>query len=536
MSTNLSESSLVEARVNPSGFRSRPDRIFLLFCVFILLLAGSLRIYHLSKRSLWLDEAIAANISRGTLTDTLNLTRALHSAPMTHPVLLHAIEMVSVKPFSVRLLSFVASLLAVGLMLCFVKIPSIDQGTAALSALMLGLSASQIRYAQEVREYSLGVLFAALLIYLFLATASANGKPREPVALYLALFSAPLIQYGLILFSAGVLAGLFILALTSNARLARIRQAATGGAFLGLGCLLSYFMTLRFQWGDNTWYLQGSYPAPGFGLLHFILGNSYSLFIFLLPGRATAVIAIFAMLVYLFLNLLRKALSPISLLFLCSFATVLACSLLHLYPYGPIRQCLFLAPVLCLFASESVFRLTRRFTPVVSGTLLALVVGIVIVSGTRQVHSYLPYAEVEDVQAILVPLRAQLQPQDQVYVYSGAVPAIDFYFQGHDPRFIYGDFHRESPGKYLSELTAGLHPGTTRVWLVLSHVYQDEDTRILQDLRRDWDVRQIIAAKASALYLAAPKNGTRPVTSSTLTHADDSFLNWSLRNSTRPVR
>src|SRR5579864_4952086 len=135
----------------------RQMRAFFLCATMVVLLAASLRVYHIAQRSLWLDEAIAANISRGTLSQTLILTRDLHSAPITDPLILYAVEKVNAGALAVRIPSLVASMLAVFLMLCFVTIPSIDYKMAGLAALMLSVSAAQIRYAQEVREYSLSV-------------------------------------------------------------------------------------------------------------------------------------------------------------------------------------------------------------------------------------------------------------------------------------------------------------------------------------------------------------------------------------------
>ena len=76
---------------------------------------------------------------------------------------------------------------------------------ALFSAAILAVSASQIRYAQEVREYSLSVLCAAILIYCLLRWEAAGSRSRHPALLYALLFFAPLIQYGLVFFAFAVL-------------------------------------------------------------------------------------------------------------------------------------------------------------------------------------------------------------------------------------------------------------------------------------------------------------------------------------------
>ena len=93
------------------------NRAFVLVSVLIVLLAVSLRIYRIGQRSLWADEAVAANISRGTLAEALTLTRAEHSAPITHPLFLYVVEKVDAGPLAVRSPALAASVLAVLLML-----------------------------------------------------------------------------------------------------------------------------------------------------------------------------------------------------------------------------------------------------------------------------------------------------------------------------------------------------------------------------------------------------------------------------------
>src|SRR5262249_31778050 len=159
---------------------------------------------------------------------------------------------VSAAPLAVRIPSVLASLLAVFLMLAFVAIPAVDYKTAGLAALMLSVSAAQIRYAQEVREYSLSVLYATALLYVFLSSVTKKDKPDSPFPLYLALFGAPLIQYGLVLFSFGILSALFVLALLDTERVKKIIEVVVASVFLAVGGLLSLFLTLRYQWGDDA--------------------------------------------------------------------------------------------------------------------------------------------------------------------------------------------------------------------------------------------------------------------------------------------
>jgi hypothetical protein len=525
-----------------SSGAGRPMREFVLCATLILLLAASLRVYHIEQRSLWLDEAIAANISRGTLSQTLILTRDLHSAPITDPLILYAVEKVNAGPLAVRIPSLVASMLAVFVMLCFVTIPSIDYKTAGLAALMLSVSATQIRYAQEVREYSLSVLYATVLLYIFLSYVSKKEKPSSPFPLYIALFGAPLIQYGLVLFSFGILATLFVFALIDRERVSRIVQVIVASGFLAVGGLVSLFLTLRYQWGDDAWYLKDYFGAPGTSLLHFVLTNTHHLVTFLLPGLAAAAISTLAIAIYLVASIRARRIPPLAVLTFTSCGIVLICSLRHFYPYGGIRQCLFLAPVLCLFASESLVQIIQKVPARLTSLGFAAIVCAVIVSGALQIRLLKPYAEVEDIQQILHTLQAHIQPGDSVYIYPGAVFAVDFYVKARDPRFIYGDYHQQSPEKYVPEIESGLNPRAGRLWIVFSHIYRDEDQRILRDLSKDWEVEPVLSVTGSALYQATrrPISGDAAIEASQTSpaapdHTHDSFWDWNVRNSRHPA-
>ena len=521
-------------------------RSFIFASAIILLLAASLRIYHLGRRSLWLDEALAANISRGTLSETLTLTRGFHSAPILHPLILFATEKISSGPFAVRFPAFIASLLAVALVLGFVFILSVDRRTAALAALMLAVSAPQIRYAQEVREYSLGVLYAVVLIYVFLSYLSSQKIEPSPAPMCLAMFAAPLVQYGLVLFGVGVLLALFLLELAGRRRSRRFVHIFLASGCFGLGGLLSYFLTLRYQWEETAFYLKEYFWTPGMDPLRFVLANTHHLFTsLLLPGLGAAVISVLAILIYIGAGVRSRILSPLAVLACTTLGTALAFAFLHKYPYGPIRQCLYLAPVLCLFASQCLVEVAGKFRGRIGSFLFAGILAIILVSGIFQIRSANPYAEVEDMQKILLYLRGQMAPGDNVYVYSSAVPAADFYIKPRDSRFLYGNYHREAPQEYAVELQQGLAPGTKKVWILFCHIYQDEDQRIVHDLDPAWNIALEVASRGCSLYIAVRRAGTvvdasalpspalSPDQASNVlaSHTHDSFWEWNFRNS-----
>jgi hypothetical protein len=150
---------------------------------------------------------------------------------------------------------------------------------------------------------------------------------------------------------------------------------------------------------------------------------------------------------------------------------------------------------------------------------------------------------VEDIQQVLHRLQKDIQPDDNVYIYPAAVFAVDFYVKERDPRFIYGDYHQQTPEKYLPEIVNGLNRRADRLWIVFSHVYRDENQRILRDLSKNWDVAPVLSATGSALYLATRRPSTTgdaateafQIIPAVPDHTHDGFWDWNVRNSRHPA-
>ncbi|MGA9416551.1 MAG: glycosyltransferase family 39 protein [Terriglobales bacterium] len=472
----------------------------------MLTIGSALRIYHLGNRSLWYDEAVTANISRGTLTQVLEKTRRV-SAPVAHPYILYLAEKVGNGPVAARAPSVLASLLAIFVILAMVC-AGISQSAALFSAAILAVSASQIRYAQEVREYSLTVLFATILIYCFLRWEADGSRGHHPVWLYAVLFLVPLVQNGMVFFAAAVLSAMVLrlwFAVDSRFRLSHV---VMGSASLVAGALLSYVLTLRYQLrlGTNPWYLAAYYFDPKtMSLPRFLGTNSRGLWSFFVPGQLVTVCFLVAALIFCVAQVRNRKFDSLTLLVFTSVAITGGASVVKLYPYGGIRQCLFLAPGLILFAgvviADLLQRIRKSWQPMVTVGFLALI----LFSGYRGMRKQRPYAEYEDTLSILRELAKSSAPSDQVWVNHDAVEAFQFYRPQRDPRFFYGTFHADA-NQYLPELSGFIEPRTDRLWLVFSHLQQPSDRAeeqlIVSSLRSGWDVQSVIAPMNTELFVA----------------------------------
>ena len=484
--------------------RSFPNRYFLVAALLLLAVAAVLRFYHVGGRSLWFDEALTADISRGTWTEALEGTRSEGSVPVIHPYLLYLIEKATDAPTSVRFPSVLASLLAVAMMLAMVRV-NVSQEASLFAAAILTVSPSQIRYAQEAREYSFSVLFAALLIFCLLKWKTNSAKARHPFLLYGVLFIAPFVQYGLVLLALAVLSTVGLRLLLTRNTCFRLSHAVIASCFLGAGGLLSFFLTLRYQLGVRQFqlYLAANYFDPKtMSLLGFLSINSHSLLSFFIPGRVITLCLAIAAVVYCIAQARTRKFEPVTLLVFTSVLLTMCAAVTRVYPYGGIRQCLFLAPVLTLFAGVAIADLFERLQGFRRPVAILGFMALIFFSGYRGILRAWPYGEVEDTQSVLKELLRLRAPDDQVYVYSGARPAVDFYLPRKDHGLIYGKFHREAPQEYVPELLALIDRHTDRIWLVFSHVYGSEEQEIVDCLRPNWDVQRVVTATGAALFLA----------------------------------
>ena len=437
---------------------------------------------------MWYDEAHTVHFSSSTFKEALAQTQSWGSYPIIYPSGLYLVQKVSQGPVAVRLPSVLASIAAILVMLAMVRV-NVGHDVAILAAAILTVSFSQIRYAQEVREYSLSVLFAAILVFCYLQYINGGFRRGHPMLLYAVLFVVPFIQYGLVLLALGTLSALGMLHLSGRNNCITWSRSAIAFVFLGSGGLLSFFLTLRHQLGirQSQSYLAGNYFDPKtMNIPSFLSANSYQLLSFLVPGRAIVLCFAVAVTFFCIGEARRREFSAVTILAFTSILITMVAALARAYPYGGIRQCLFLAPVLALFAAiafaDLLAGLGRFYSQVGVGGLLILIV----ISGGRQIIKSSPYQEVEDIRSVLGELAKFSTPNDQVYVYSGAEPAVDFYLHRKDSRFVYGKYHREDPQKYGPELLALIDSDTNRTWLVFSHIYGSEEQVIVDSLRSGW--------------------------------------------------
>jgi hypothetical protein len=328
--------------------------------------------------------------------------------------------------------------------------------------------------------------------------------------LYAALFIAPLIQYGLVFLACGVLVTMVLRLLMTRDTPFRAMHVIAGSASLATGAVLSFFLTLRAQYrtgGRGHWYLASEYfDARTMNLFHFLSTNSIYLLRFLIPGHIFDLLVVFAAVTFCIVQVIYREYYSITLLLFSSLLIIMLASIANVYPYGGVRQCLFLGPVVALFVGVAFADLTQRLNVSVRPIATVALLAIIAVCLCRETIREWPYGEYEDTKSILRTLQTEIGPNDEVWVNHDAAEAIEFYMQGRDQRFVYGKYRGEEPQGYAPELLGSIDSHRKRVWLIFSHLQQPSDRAqdefIVSSLRSGWDVHRVIAPMNAELYVA----------------------------------
>ena len=458
---------------------ARKTRWYLAACACLLLLAAALRFYGLPNDELSYDEAVAVSNSQGTLAETIHNTRYANSSPILYPLALWAVQQVERSPASFRALPAAASVATVAVLLLLLPRVGFSRRAALLSALLLTLSVPAIEHAQGVREYSIDALWAALLTAALLGYSQTGRK----APLGAALFLAPLIQYGLVFFGAAVIAvALFIPPPTrawpnpaggGGRRFGFLSGWARGrigllypAAGFAAGCAVSWWATYRFHREGETFggagylkqhYYQGPYDDAA-ALGEFIYEKTLNFLQYHLP-QAEALLALTASALLLggaaaawrrFSSRRgaaagvnppdsdisgrrrRTANRAIVLLFCCSMAAAIAVGLLRIYPFGGIRQTVYLAPVIFLILGLALHRaggglaaLARwRWAP--AGALAGFA-GLIAFAGFADIQQRHPHSVSRSYEPVVAELRKRALFNEVAFIPWRYTPSLHFY-------------------------------------------------------------------------------------------------------------
>lgn len=453
------------------------------FCLVLCLLiaAATSRFHELDKFSLRHDEAVASEISAGSLSELVQNLREQGSTPALHPLALWLAQKVETTTFSVRVLSAAASALTVAAMLLLFPAVGLRRGAVLLAALLALVSVAALRHAHDAREYSIDALWAALMIAGLLRAL----RDRKNAPLCATLFIAPLLQYGLILFGAAVVGAVLVAQLCSGlagppasasaksqARtwLRRFAALALPTGFFLAGCALSYGTTGRHHLAQGVLgsgdYYSGSHDF--LSMLSFAIHQIWEMLNYHLPPLV-AILTLAVLALWLVaggvesLAARRRAVGApsapgpwvkeervIFTLFLLALIIATVAAVAKRYPLGATAQNIYLGPVAFIAAGCAISALGRALFAFTRPAWLAPTLLIAAVGATGYVQwrdnpyqsaGLLPL-EKQNTLPVIVTLGRQANTGDQFFVSSERAPIVKFYLrrelEGHLDNNYYG--------------------------------------------------------------------------------------------------
>jgi 4-amino-4-deoxy-L-arabinose transferase-like glycosyltransferase len=145
--------------------------------ILIMLLGAWLRFYSIDSKSLWIDEGVTAEFTYLSWPDFLRILWHSEGNMALYDVLLRVWTQMGDSVAMLRGFSALISLATIPALYALGRrLFSTSVGLA--SALLLAFNAYAVRYAQEVRSYSLVTLLVTLATY-FLVNAVLSGRKRD---------------------------------------------------------------------------------------------------------------------------------------------------------------------------------------------------------------------------------------------------------------------------------------------------------------------------------------------------------------------
>lgn len=439
----------------------------------LTLLGALLRFYHLGYKTLWFDEAVIYWISKGkTISEIVLQNSVQNSAPALFPILTSFALNFGETETVLRFIPWFAGVLSIPLIYCLAR-QFFGKAPALVSAAMVALAPTQVRYSQELREYSL-VFLLATLILLFYTLYLRNKKTKHLVLLVCAMVIGVFTQYGLgVLVVALNICFLIYLLMKKDQVLKNILKWVIAQLFVLAAVLVVYFTSLSHHltsgWGADTGanYLTAAYWSGDWStLFRFLLSNVIGLFEFAFPRPVFSLLLIVGLVVVL---LSRKHLNAL-LIFIVPVLLTVALAMVNLYPFGGIRQDMFLTPMIYILVGFGVNRLLELDK---SGLVVSLLLFFPVVNGGYHSWHIVNQTGSENMRPIIATLKESFKPGERIYVYYAAKPAFSYYYRDYPDAISIGTRNRDDIAGYYSEINAVLSSGSP-TWLVFSHCFSNE--------------------------------------------------------------
>ncbi len=451
----------------------------------------------IEEHSYWVDEAL--EVRRAQMPWPRILALSAGPDPPLFRLLLAPLASRTTRELWLRLPSALFGAGAVYLGFRWVSLLG-DPRLGLLTAGLLAAAPVLIYYGQEVSQYSLAVLLALVSLLAF-ERAGRFGRARDWVLVTLASVAAVGSYYGL-----GLLLPALDLDLAWRTWRAGERRRWVGFAVFRMVLLVLVVLLYRLMLAEQisrftsehgmvAWLAHAS-PGGALRIVATGVWRDVARFLVLYWNRqAPDLLAVLpaSLVVVGGAALLVRGSGwhrPVLLLAL-ALATIIAANGLGLYPLG-LRYALFLGPLFFLLLAAGLQTLARWPA---AATLVAAALAATLVAFWPNLRLLpnpwldLPY---ENLRPVLDYVDANARDGDAVCVYYGARPAFSVYRpRPRRPTLLGLPFRAWLPQDKARSI-AGAASGHDRVWIVMSHVFGDEEAVVLSSLQEATPPYQLV--------------------------------------------
>jgi hypothetical protein len=370
--------------------------------------------HYLTRRSLWLDEAMLANniVGRG-YGDLLRRLDNDQAAPAGFLWLERlCVQVLGTNEYALRLIPLIAGVAVLPLVWSITR-RNLGEPAAAAATAFVALSPMGIRYSTEVKQYSSDA-FVVLAVIAVVCMIAGNLTVRR--AWLFAATGAVAVWISHPAWFAVAVGGLVL------ARTKRVRALLIAGGPIVASALVAYAVNLRHVRGNDALesYWSGGYPpksASVFGAIRWVFRASWD--VLEQPGGVDLrLVAIGLLLVGV--GALRRHDRRLALLIGGVVGVALLAAVVRIYPVQG-RLVLYAVPLLAMVLSAGLARRVVRW-PVTFGIAVVLFAPIGDVLDLAR-H---PPVFVEGRQAIEY-IAEHRRSSEEIYVHSTAAPVFEFY-------------------------------------------------------------------------------------------------------------
>lgn len=411
---------------------------FLTVMTFLLLFGFGLRIWDITARSLWFDEAVEYLTARTAFTQLPQAVITSNYQPPLMAYLLHGWTKIDISPLWLRYLPITFSMLTIAGIISWAKF-SFGQRTALAAAAIITVMPTEIYYAQDVGEYAPMICLLTYALY-FLDRARQLGTWRDWILWGVFGVTAVYTHYG----AAIIIIPVTILVLASNI-LKRKKQFVQKQIMVGLAAsltalpLLLYFLPAQIRRVSSS-FLSHSIMSPRQELDLFIQALSDT-FLYNLIGWPLSGIhrwfgfIILVAIVILLLFLWFKIPGYVNSWLIGTFAAYYILVRIGAYDGFGFRYGLIFTPLFTIGAAlliSKTFQYWQHFALAILGLAISIQIYALphptASSWLRQSSAWSPNENIAEPFAFW---QTQREASDATYIFYASLPAFRYYLQSH---------------------------------------------------------------------------------------------------------